>query len=424
MIRLNSIYIKGFKDPEEEKYLEFSPEPISVIYGENGSGKTTLLKILFAILKRDESILRKENVQKVNVKYQVKNKLKELRIIKNKEGELIWRNDLELCDYSSSILFNVHRGIVKQENETLNKSLMDLRKEISGLGAYLTYMEFEINNIEDTSFKSVKQVQQKQETILSRILVDNMLKQFIHTIHKEHLSTDFITINDIEDTIISKYKHGKYEVSEKVRSASFETLSQILEIETTTSENSIPKLSENLIQKIQKNKNFILKAISADKTSFTETIKEYLDTNDSSLIQQRIFRAMLSNMVEKAEEPSPSLKAITRLIDVFNEHLYKSKKLVVQDEEIHIDLGNGKKHNIKNLSSGERNLLSILTLFLLHGQDRNFLMIDEPELSLNMKWQREFLPLLHDINPNAQIIVASHSPSISRKNTRYLTELK
>lgn len=46
MIRLNSIHITGFKDPEEKKELIFSSEPITVIYGENGSGKTTLLKIL------------------------------------------------------------------------------------------------------------------------------------------------------------------------------------------------------------------------------------------------------------------------------------------------------------------------------------------------------------------------------------------
>jgi len=86
-------------------------------------------------------------------------------------------------------------------------------------------------------------------------------------------------------------------------------------------------------------------------------------------------------------------------------------------------LGNGKFHELTELSSGERNLLSILTLFLILGNDRNFLMIDEPEISFNLKWQKDFLPLLSRLNSNAQIIVASHSPSIAHKNSKYLVEL-
>jgi predicted ATP-binding protein involved in virulence len=40
-----------------------------------------------------------------------------------------------------------------------------------------------------------------------------------------------------------------------------------------------------------------------------------------------------------------------------------------------------------------------------------------------MKWQRELLPLLSRINPNTQIIVATHSPAIAHKHTEYLVEL-
>ena len=76
-----------------------------------------------------------------------------------------------------------------------------------------------------------------------------------------------------------------------------------------------------------------------------------------------------------------------------------------------------------NHLSWKRRKYFILTLFLIIGKNRNFLMIDEPEISLNMKWQREFLPLLSSLNSNAQIIVASHSPSIAHKNSNYLVEL-
>mgnify|MGYP005779253465 FL=1 len=51
-------------------------------------------------------------------------------------------------------------------------------------------------------------------------------------------------------------------------------------------------------------------------------------------------------------------------------------------------------------------------------------MVDEPEISLNMVWQRKLLPLLNELAPNAEIIVASHSPSITRANSKYLVELR
>lgn len=50
-------------------------------------------------------------------------------------------------------------------------------------------------------------------------------------------------------------------------------------------------------------------------------------------------------------------------------------------------------------------------------------MIDEPELSLNIRWQREILELLKKLAPKSQIIVASHSPIIGRKNIDYLVKL-
>ncbi|MCW5209732.1 ATP-binding protein, partial [Desulfobulbus sp. US1] len=46
--------------------------------------------------------------------------------------------------------------------------------------------------------------------------------------------------------------------------------------------------------------------------------------------------------------------------------------------------------------------------------------IDEPEISLNAKWQRNLIPLLSELAPNTQIIVASHSPAIAKKYIKSL----
>jgi predicted ATPase len=62
------------------------------------------------------------------------------------------------------------------------------------------------------------------------------------------------------------------------------------------------------------------------------------------------------------------------------------------------------------LSSGEKQLIRILLDTLL-AKDSSII-IDEPELSMHIDWQRVLLASMRELNPTAQIIVATHSPEI------------
>jgi predicted ATPase len=46
------------------------------------------------------------------------------------------------------------------------------------------------------------------------------------------------------------------------------------------------------------------------------------------------------------------------------------------------------------------------------GEEQDFILLDEPEISLDIEWQEKLLSTIAKLVPNAQIIVASHSPSI------------
>ena len=65
------------------------------------------------------------------------------------------------------------------------------------------------------------------------------------------------------------------------------------------------------------------------------------------------------------------------------------------------------------LSSGEKQLLILLTQTLLQEKQPFIFIADEPELSLHIEWQRNIIGAINQINPNAQIIVATHSPEIA-----------
>jgi predicted ATPase len=64
------------------------------------------------------------------------------------------------------------------------------------------------------------------------------------------------------------------------------------------------------------------------------------------------------------------------------------------------------------LSSGEKQVLIILTSVLVQS-GRPFIMImDEPEISLHFEWQRRLIEDVRRLNPHLQLIVATHSPAV------------
>jgi predicted ATPase len=64
------------------------------------------------------------------------------------------------------------------------------------------------------------------------------------------------------------------------------------------------------------------------------------------------------------------------------------------------------------LSSGEKQLLIILLRVLIQDNKQTILFMDEPETSLHIDWQQKLIGYVRELNPNAQLIIATHSPAI------------
>lgn len=76
---------------------------------------------------------------------------------------------------------------------------------------------------------------------------------------------------------------------------------------------------------------------------------------------------------------------------------------------------NGGEIDIDKLSSGEKQLLYILLQVFLQEKQTSILMMDEPEISLHISWQQKLIDVICEMNPNCQLIVVTHSPSIFGK---------
>lgn len=68
------------------------------------------------------------------------------------------------------------------------------------------------------------------------------------------------------------------------------------------------------------------------------------------------------------------------------------------------------------MSSGEQQILILFSYLAFNSEDGKLFIIDEPELSLHVKWQEDFLQYLDQITPKTtQVIVATHSPILVSK---------
>lgn len=153
--------------------------------------------------------------------------------------------------------------------------------------------------------------------------------------------------------------------------------------------------------------------------------RRYLDYQVN--IGNRIIELLTSGNPEDVQKASSVSALKTRFQDIVDSLFAETgKKLARKSNEIlfiqQMDLL-GKFHgmtgetqteelNPYQLSSGEKQMLVILLTVLVEDQQPYVLFMDEPEISLHIEWQQKLISLIRELNPNAQILLTTHSPAV------------
>ncbi len=72
----------------------------------------------------------------------------------------------------------------------------------------------------------------------------------------------------------------------------------------------------------------------------------------------------------------------------------------------------GKQISYENLSMGEKQILLLLLMVSNTKQEPCIFFMDEPDLSMHIDWKEILIKELHNLNPNMQIILSTHAPSV------------
>ena len=138
--------------------------------------------------------------------------------------------------------------------------------------------------------------------------------------------------------------------------------------------------------------------------------KRYLDYQVN--IGNRMIELLTSGFPEDAILATEVSKPKAIFQDMIDQLFSDTKKKIDRkNNEIQFHQ-NGEILTPYQLSSGEKQLLVILLTVLVENNEHYALLMDEPEISLHIEWQQQLIGLIRKLNPNAQIILSTHSPAL------------
>lgn len=132
-------------------------------------------------------------------------------------------------------------------------------------------------------------------------------------------------------------------------------------------------------------------------------------------------------LIEKFNSEEQTIRIeVERYENIINNFFQDSMKSisVMDNGEVHISK-DGKKFDLEKMSSGEKHIFILLSQLIFNPflHRTNVLVIDEPEVSLHVRWQEIFVTSVRKANQFTQLVLATHSPSIVMDKSSNMVDL-
>ncbi len=139
------------------------------------------------------------------------------------------------------------------------------------------------------------------------------------------------------------------------------------------------------------------------------------------MVQQRFMRYQITKGREAVQQllggedrstVKDIMEPLSRFYDTVDDLFSLSGKQIVRNIE-EFRFSNG-RYDISpySLSSGEKQLLIILSKVLTQDGRPYIMILDEPDISLHFDWQKRIIADIVSLNPNVQLIISTHSPAV------------
>lgn len=368
---------------------------ITMLTGPNGYGKTMILKILYSILANDLHVL-------FNLKF-------------------------------GSIDLSYQGGMISVQHGNDNKSLF--------IKFYRENGELELN--EEILQPENKSIEFKKNDIKWNLDIINLIESRNSEIKEKVLVTSKHLGNVFKKNSISFIKADRLQNNngdESVIDICANKLSKIMEASQDESAAISQKLDASfpirLFDRLEENKRFASHSIDSRLKGVQDKRQEYkyygLIQSENGLMSDKAtlrdssneYLGVLDLYIDDTLDKLSPFEILYKKLNLF-EKILESKVLAFK--KISINIGNGfsftnSKGDIVErnmLSSGEQNQIVLLFNLIFDFSSEEIILIDEPEISLHVAWQKTFLESLKEIqsiNKFEKVIIATHSPQVISKN--------
>lgn len=407
---INSIEIKelyGYYNYKVNKNEENNP--LIIIYGDNGCGKTTLLELIFNLLSVRNGKGQKTKIAKIRFKEFIVSFDHNIQVIAS-------RIKSDIGGFSFIIKENeeeIHNIFLKSNSEGLisfddsdNKLEMDyilMLEYIKKLNVSIHYLTDKRKLYSDTSTQSTYN---KENRYL------NKRENFYF---EEEQEDELVESIKILESWIKKNVLVSSRVGEKNMNAIYKDLIKRVITNNATKEitnDDLENLKGRLIDIRESNREYSKYGLSSRiETKEIEFALNNFDDTNNILIYN-----ILEPYVDSLESRLNSLKNIQNLLEFFisNTNRYFLNKTLKYDISKGFSIFSNdteEKLEFTMLSSGEKQLLLLFSNIITSSDNASIFIIDEPEISLNIKWQRKLINTLIKLSNNnkIQFIFATHS---------------
>jgi len=417
---------------------------LNILYGKNGRGKTTLLHLLANLIELDFKRFLFLNFHRIAVTTSENNLIE---LVKEESGN------------SLRVFLNGNATSFSETNGDLSESeIAELR---SALGPQPTYLpafrsilertradsasynrgserrEPEYDEVLKREVTSLKEYLQTASSLTAAYAMRQLQEEAAGVAEKTLLCRQWFgrfvpiirypSVADVEDSLSEEWRRAALEISSREQQMFEETFVQIFRIISGLEKTHTVESNENLLKSISalladqesQVSNTGFRAVFESLSSSAKALGDYttlLPGIDNSLLElyRRLLEKRNADRRTAFQRSRDFESSINRFLDSKTLRIghtradarARSRNLVA------VATAGGNSYGLSALSSGERQILTMLYSASRNRAQSGIFLIDEPELSLHIDWQRIILRELMNQSPDRQLIACTHSPEV------------
>jgi predicted ATPase len=443
---MENVSIKSFKIDNLFGYqnvdIKFETKHL-VIIGENGLGKTTVLNCLYYTLEKKFKDLNNIKFDKIEISFSNRKKISftkndlDFYVKKSRRNQSSQFYQILKKDLDNKNIKDLKEIIVSKKLSIQDKRLnvLSILREVGvRVNAPSGYIYENILNFisESEAINFQKIVETIDSTIKSKILyfptyrrIESQLESLQKSINtnNEYNDNPFLEEEDFKIEYDDIIQFGMEDVKDKINNITDEISQKSLIGFSKITGDLLSQLSNEFEGKSFKHKidetklKIILDRVSNsitsdDKINIINYIKSGKKTNKGLLF-------FIDQLVELYNEQEEHDVAIKQFVSTCNNYLNK-KQFRFNESEVKIEIIREGTINtvveLDQLSSGEKQIVSLFSKVYLDLNKSFIVLFDEPELSLSIFWQERLLPDIINSKKCNFLFAVTHSPFIYQNN--------